>query len=348
VGKTIEAGLILKELQARRELRSVLVICPKPLIAERKWMEELKRFDEQFVHLDGDALRYCIEETHLDGVWPQQYSRAIVPFSLFDEALLSGRQRGNRRQRGLLDLDPPPAFDLVIVDEAHHIRNTDTWAYRIVRYFCDNAEAAVLMSATPIQLGDNDLFNLLHLLRPDVVPSRRDFDRMAEPNPHLNQAIELARGARPGWEAEARECLRNALATPWGTSVLAPSPKVQATFDALGQLGDDPEKRLRFVRDLEETYTFSTYINRTRRRDIGSFTSRKPETVSVEFTIEQRSLHDDLLALIARIMERRHGNANLQFLLTTIRRQAASCIFGLAPMLEAILARHLGCATSFL
>lgn len=341
VGKTIEAGLILKELQARRELRSVLVICPKPLIAERKWMEELKRFDEQFVHLDGDALRYCIEETHLDGAWPQQYSRAIVPYSLFDEVLLGGRLRGNRRQRGLLDLDPPPAFDLVIVDEAHHIRNTETWAYRTVRYFCDNAEAAVLMSATPIQLSDNDLFNLLHLLRPDVVPSRRDFDRMSEPNPHVNRAIELARSARPGWEEEVRDCLQTALATPWGVSVLAPSPKVQATFDSLGQLGVDADKRLRFVRDLEEIYTFSTYINRTRRRDIGSFTTRKPETVSVEFTPEQRSLHDDLLGLIARIMERRHGNISLQFLLTTIRRQAASCIFGLAPLLEAILSRHL-------
>jgi len=143
VGKTIEAGLILKELQARRELRSVLVICPKALVSERKWMEELKRFDEQFVHLDGDSLRYCIEETYLDGVWPAQYSRAILPYSLFDEAALMGADRGRRHQRGLLELDPPPVFDLVIVDEAHHIRNPDTWAYRTARYFCDNAEAVV-------------------------------------------------------------------------------------------------------------------------------------------------------------------------------------------------------------
>ena len=48
VGKTIEAGLILKELQARRELKNVLVICPKPLVAERKWQQEMKRFDERF------------------------------------------------------------------------------------------------------------------------------------------------------------------------------------------------------------------------------------------------------------------------------------------------------------
>jgi hypothetical protein len=144
---------------------------------------EMKRFDERFEHLDGGALRYCLDETHLDGVWPQNYSRAIVPYSLFDEALLMGKQNGKKRQKGLLDLDPPPAFDLVIVDEAHHIRNTDTYAYRTVRYFCDNAEAVALMSATPIQLGSDDLYNLLHLLRPDVLPSRRDFDQMADPTP---------------------------------------------------------------------------------------------------------------------------------------------------------------------
>jgi len=35
VGKTIEAGLILRELQARREIRSVLIVCPRPLVREK-------------------------------------------------------------------------------------------------------------------------------------------------------------------------------------------------------------------------------------------------------------------------------------------------------------------------
>lgn len=337
VGKTIEAGLILKELQARRELKSVLVICPKPLVVERKWMEELKRFDEQFTHIDGDALRYCMEETHLDGVWPQQYSRSIVPYSLFDEALLLGKQGKGRRVRGLLDLDPPPAFDLVIVDEAHHIRNTDTWAYRTVRYFCDNAEAVVLLSATPIQLGDNDLFNLLQLVRPDLLPSRRDFDHMAEPNPHINAAIEVARNAGPGWMTVAREHLALALRTDWGSSVLSADPRVQPLLDSLDQQELRTEDRLKVVRELEALYTFAPIINRTRRRDIGSFTTRKPETVSVDFTEEQEKLHRGVLDLVARILAHRHGDRNLQFMMTTIRRQVASCVFGLAPYLEAIL-----------
>ncbi len=337
VGKTIEAGLILKELQARRELKSVLVICPKPLVAERKWIEELKRFDEQFTHIDGDALRYCIEETHHDGVWPQQYSRSIVPYSLFDEILLLGKQGKGRGVRGLLDLDPPPAFDLVIIDEAHHIRNTDTWAYRTVRYFCDNAEAVVLLSATPIQLGDDDLFNLLQLVRPDLLPSRRDFDHMAEPNPHINAAVEVARNAGPGWMTVARDHLALALRTDWGSSVLSADPRVQPLLDSLDQQELRTEDRLKVVRELEALYTFAPIINRTRRRDIGSFTTRKPETVSVDFTEEQEKLHRGVLDLVARILAHRHGDRNLQFMMTTIRRQVASCVFGLAPYLEAIL-----------
>ena len=341
VGKTIEAGLILKELQARREIRSVLVICPKPLVAERKWQEEMKRFDEQFVHLDGAAIRYCIEETHLDGIWPKQYARAILPYSLLDETLLMSKQQGRKKQRGLLDLDPPPVFDLVIVDEAHHIRNTDTWAYRNVRYFCDNAEAVVLLSATPIQLGDSDLYNLLHLLRPDIIPSRQAFEQMSEPNPHINAAIEFVRAARSDWKSETCAAIGRAVATPWGRGVLAADPLLQQVSDNLNEEDSNDESRLALIQQLENLYTFSFLINRTRRRDIGSFTTRKPETVTVAFTPEQEALHGDLIGLIARILAHRHGDQNLMFMLTTVRRQVASCVFGLAPLLEAILHRHL-------
>src|SRR5207253_7136961 len=67
VGKTIEAGLIIKELRARMEISSVLVICPKALVAERKWFTEMKRFDEHFIALDGPLLRHCLQETDLEG-----------------------------------------------------------------------------------------------------------------------------------------------------------------------------------------------------------------------------------------------------------------------------------------
>jgi len=70
VGKTIEAGLILRELHARRELRRVLVVCSKALIVEEKWQQEMRRCDEEFVPPDGAALRPCLKQTDLDGEWP--------------------------------------------------------------------------------------------------------------------------------------------------------------------------------------------------------------------------------------------------------------------------------------
>ncbi len=195
VGKTIEAGLILRELQARRDIKSILIICPRPLVTERKWDNEMKRFDERFTHLDGKNLGYCINEMDLDGTWPEQYQRVILPYSLFDKVHLHGSENtdGRKRVNGLLDLDPPPHFDLVIVDEAHHIRNQDTYAHKAVRFFCDHAEAAVFLTATPIQLGSHDLFVLLNTLRPDLILDQESFEHMAEPNPFINQAVNHAR-----------------------------------------------------------------------------------------------------------------------------------------------------------
>ncbi|PLX85598.1 MAG: helicase [Desulfuromonas sp.] len=338
VGKTIEAGLIIKELRARMELSSVLVICPKALVAERKWANEMKRFDENFTALDGPLLRHCLNETHLDGEWPDQYSKAILPFSLFDSKLVFGPEgRKKKRDQGLLSLEPPPKFDLVIVDEAHHIRNSDTFLHQGVRYFCDHAQAVLLLTATPVQLGSSDLFTLLNVLRPDLIIDHASFRQMAEPNGLINQAVQHCRTGQDGWQHDARGCLDDVAQTEWGRLFLRESPTFQNVYDKLGEddLGD--KERVELTHAIESLYTFSPLINRTRRRDIGEFTTRKPETVTVDFTSDQKELHNELLDIVARILTFCHGQKNVKFMMTTIRRQAASCLYGLAPMLQDLL-----------
>lgn len=338
VGKTIEAGLILKELEARSDIKSVLIVCPKALVAERKWELEMKRFDEHFTPLNGSLLRHCIKEAHLSGEWPVQYEKAIVPTSLFDSDLLFGTAvRGRPRDIGLLELDPPPKFDLVIVDEAHHIRNSETLVHQAVRYFADNAEAVLFLSATPVQLGRDDLYTLLNVLRPDLIIDRASFAQMAEPNSFINAAVQACRRGESGWEKEVREQLRSVAATSWGREVLATNPGFQHIYDALAVPGDASIARMKAISALEELYTFSTLINRTRRRDIGEFTTRKAETIHCEFTADQQALHDHLLSVIARILRRLHANMNVKFMMTTISRQAASSLYGLAPALEDML-----------
>ena len=344
VGKTIEAGLIIKELRARMDISSVLIICPKALVAERKWFVEMRRFDEHFTALDGTQLRHCLQETHLDGEWPDQYAKAILPFSLFDSDLIfgtGGKAKGKRKNQGLLALDPPPKFDLVIVDEAHHIRNPATYLHQAVRYFCDNAQAAIFLTATPVQLGSQDLYTLLNALRPDLVIDHASFEQMAAPNRPINMAVAHCRAAKEGWQAEARACLDEVAQTEWGRLFLRESPAFQGIYDRLGEGHMDDGARLGLTRAVEELYTFSPLINRTRRRDIGEFTTRKPETLTAAFTPGQQRLHDDLLDLVARILAYCHGQQNVKFMMTTIRRQAASCLYGLAPLLRNILAGKL-------
>ena len=342
VGKTIEAGLIVKEMRARTDISTVLVICPKALVTERKWFLEMKRFDEHFEALDGRTLRHCLRETNLEGEWPDRYSKAIVPFSLFDSDLLFGKDgKGSRGDEGLLALDPPPRFDLVIVDEAHHIRNADTFLHHAVRYFCDNAQAAVFLTATPVQLGSKDLFTLLNVLRPDLVIDQTSFEQMAAPNGFINAAVGHCRAAGDRWQAQARARLAEAAQTEWGRLFLREAPAFQDTYDQLAEDRIDDANRIRLIRSLEELYTFSPMINRTRRRDIGEFTTRRPEALNIEFTPDQRSLHDDLLDIVSRILERTHGQQNVKFMMTTLRRQTASCLYGLAPLLRDMLAGKL-------
>jgi len=339
VGKTIEAGLIIKELRARMDLASVLIICPKPLVSERKWYLEMKRFEEDFTAMDGRLLKHCLQETHLDGEWPEKYSKAIIPFSLFDSDLVFGDSgHGHKKKQGLINLDPPPKFDLVIVDEAHHIRNSETFLHQGVRYFCDNAGAVIFLTATPVQLGSGDLYTLLNVLRPDLIIDRVSFEQMSEPNRFINAAVHQCRLGNEGWELEARNQLNDAASTEWGRMFIRESLAFQQTYDRLLESPLSDLERVDLTGVIEGMYTFGSLINRTRRRDIGVFTTRKPETLTVNFTESQKELHDGLLEIVARILTFCHGSQNVKFMMTTIRRQSASCLYGLAPMLEGILA----------
>ncbi len=343
VGKTIEAGLILRELQARRNIKSVLIICPRALITEEKWLREMKRFSEDFTHLDGGDLRYCMKEMHLDGHWPDKFQKVIIPYSLFDNNLLYGREgnRSRRQTRGLLDLEPPPRFDLVIVDEAHYIRNQNTANYEAVRFFCDHAEAAVFLTATPIQLGSHDLFVLLNALRPDLVLDEESFRHMSEPNLYINNAVDAARSQERDWTCRAKTALRHAAATSWGQSILRDNPEFNRIQSQLSSETITNAERVQLITDIEALHTFSGIINRTRRRDIGEFTVRRPQTVKVGLTPDQEHLHETVLETQAEIFRRLHGDLNVKFMMTTIRRQLASCLYGLEPLLEEILNRHL-------
>jgi len=345
VGKTIEAGLILKELQARTPLSNVLIICPKPLVAERKWEMEMKdKFNEDFIPIDGGTLRNILKDCN-DGEWPNRFSRAIIPYSILSNELMNGFNDIRPRIFGLKELDPPPHFDLVIVDEAHHIRNSNTNAYKVVRYFCENADAVIFMTATPLQIGDNDLYTLLNVLFPDKVIDKATFDAMTAPNGYIHKAISNLRlGA--GYENEVIELLQSAAKTEWGRSVIAPNPLYSKVINAVSKGNLSREERVRLIDATERLGSLSNMINRTRRIDIAdNFCIREVHTLRSNFTMHQQELYNILIQFERQVLTVLHGSKNVEFMISTLRRQAASCIFGLAPAIEGFVHKEIAAIT---
>lgn len=346
VGKTIEAGLIIKELEARSDLERVLVICPRPLVSERKWEQEMKRFDEEFVPVDGPMLRQIISDTDRDGDWPVRYNKIIIPYSILDSRAYYGDDQRRGHVFGLEELDPEPHFDLVIVDEAHHIRNGSmekekAYAYKCTKYFCDHADAVVMLTATPLQTSDDDLFTLLNVLRPDVIIDKKTFEMMSRPNAYISRAIKIVRSAENNWQQLALEELVGLQKTQWGESVIAENPLYEDVIIRLEKKEQDREERVKLISDIETLHSFGSILNRTRRKDIQDFCIRRSHTISTEFTDYQKELHDELLSFEKSALSVLHNVRSVPFMMSTIKRQAASCIFGLAPHIRDIIARRI-------
>lgn len=149
LGKTIEAGLVAKELILRGLVRTVMVIVPASLGLQ--WQEEMReKFDLDFVVArDPSDLR------------------GDPPLVIASYAGVRGKRVGDRlRQRGV---------DLLICDEAHHLKNRSTKQYKAVARV--RKKYVLLLSATPFHNRLIELKNLLDILKPGLLGSTRAFNK---------------------------------------------------------------------------------------------------------------------------------------------------------------------------
>ncbi len=163
LGKTIEAGMILKELRARKQARRVLIVVPPNLL--RQWQFELKsKFNEVFSILNKATVQYLRIQGH-DG----------NPFAHFDSVLVSADWVSNTRWA---DSAVQAEWDMVIVDEA--LASPAHFANR----------ALLLITATPMQLEAHELYSLVELVDPALFPTVEHFERNRNDAPGLNRLVE--------------------------------------------------------------------------------------------------------------------------------------------------------------
>ena len=163
---------------------------------------------------------------------------------------------------------------------------------------------------------------------------------MSLPNVHISQCEKIIRSAGDDWQTQASQELLQVRKTQWGDSVIAANPLFDSVLTRLECNDISREDRIRLLSAVESLHSFSTMINRTRRRDIQDFCVRHSTTIETEFTPEQRELHDELLRFESRALTVLHNARSAPFMMSTIRRQAASCIFGLAPFIRDIIERR--------
>ena len=193
LGKTIEAGLIMRELKLRGLVKRVLVAAPKGLVTQ--WISEMHtHFHEPFNLIlpdDLKALKRLATTSHSghgeSGIWStsnpwEQFDQVVVPL---DSVKPLDRRRGwssaevamHNRER--FENLITAGWDLVIVDEAHRLGgSTDQIArYRLGRGLADAAPYLLMLSATPHQ-GKTDAFHrLVSLLDEEAFPDPESVSR---------------------------------------------------------------------------------------------------------------------------------------------------------------------------
>lgn len=167
LGKTIEAGLILKEYMIRGLVKKALILVPASLVLQ--WEMELNT--KFFIPAVAQKKSY---------MWEQ----CDVVISSIDTA-----KRNPHR-----DIIYKQNYDIVIIDEAHKLKNNKTKNYEFVQSL--KKKFCLLLTATPIQNRLEEIFNLVSLLKPGHLGSESSFlerykkdSRSIQDNEHLRELV---------------------------------------------------------------------------------------------------------------------------------------------------------------
>jgi serine/threonine protein kinase/ERCC4-related helicase len=162
LGKTVEAGIIIKELRLRGLAQRILILAPRDLCSQ--WQQEMfEKFDEFFL-VFGRDVDYSL-------AW--QCDRIIAPYRIAEDRF--------HKQYILKH-----KYDLVVMDEAHHLIGEDPRRSWVLQEFAQALGAKttyfLMLSATPLHNDLKELHTLLTLLKPGSVGDFNDFkDRYIDP-----------------------------------------------------------------------------------------------------------------------------------------------------------------------
>lgn len=325
LGKTIEAGIIITEISARiGELSRVLIVCPSMLTP--KWQQEMRRrYGLDFAILQRDDFLMFLEKYAKYG--EAEKLKGILSL----QTMRSNRVIGSLREIA-------PHLDIAIVDEAHHMRNPETLSSKLGEVLSELSDAMLFLSATPLQLGTPDLFNLLRLLIPEEFSDFRLFHNLIEPNEHLNGALRRLYDPK-----EALQLLQRVGETSQSERFIQ-NPFYQEAVELLSQNDKlTREQGIRLQRLLVELNCLSYVFTRTKKKDIAiQFPIREARVIRVQFTPAEMAFYSAITDFVSERFTARYGSSQgISFAVIMPQRQVASCIQAMREGLDAILKKEI-------
>ena len=152
LGKTIEALMVLKEYLQRGMVKNALILVPSSLVSQ--WKEELRvKFDLHFSSTDDEDYR-----TRELSFWDEPFILASINIA---------------KSKNNFPLVIKREYDMVIVDEAHHLKNRNTLNWKLVNSF--KKRFLLLLTATPVENNLMELYNLVTLLKPGQLKTATEF-----------------------------------------------------------------------------------------------------------------------------------------------------------------------------
>lgn len=322
LGKTIEAGLIWTELRSRFDMKRLMVICPAVL--REKWQSELaSKIGVRADLVDAKEAVRTLRD-------PLSGARGFAMIGSV-QGLRPGKQwedeeedKSHSAQLARLiqsQENEEPLFDLLIVDEAHYLRNSKTQSHELGELIRKVSEYAVFLTATPIHNRNDDLFSLLNILDPDTFQRQDDFGAVLEANRPLVKARDCILSPN-GKKGEILELLAEENVSP----LLRNNRQLDGIRKSI--LSDDfsePEIRSHIAYRLETVNLLGHVVTRTRKRDVNEWRVIReviPESIPIQKV--ERDFYDIVTEEV--IQYSLNCNVNERFLLATPQRQMTSCM----------------------
>ncbi|MFO8020196.1 MAG: SNF2-related protein [Promethearchaeia archaeon] len=332
LGKTIEAGIYIKEMMARNIVERALIIVPASLV--KQWKFELKnKFNIKFTVYDGKKIKNLQKGHHSSSKIYQN------PF-YYDNLIICSLQFA--RNPKYIDLLSQISWDITVFDEAHHLRRylvnkstgnyRETLNYKLAKNISHNSESLLLLTATPLQLHSFELYSLIELIKPAAFENFSDFEHFRKNLPFINLLIKNLSKFGKLNTFESKNTL-NLLKD------LEYADKSVPRTEIIQKLSDD-NWRKQLIQKIEDDHTLSKFLIRNRKKNVFSedhLNKRIVKTITVEPTTEELNVYRAIRLYLAKIYNtslKGGNNIGLGFVITTLQKMLTSSKHAILKSIE--------------